>query len=131
MSTLEGRILIVEDTAPVRRIIKRKLITAGIPEEQIDEAENEAKALEYIVSQAYRVILLDWDLDMEAEENTQAGGETVGLAIRSSEINRSAHVINISGTNDNPRADVWLNIKGKETSMEDFVAYVLESRSRN
>jgi two-component system chemotaxis response regulator CheY len=54
------KILAVDDSATMRRIIKNQLKQAGF--EQVDEAENGREALNLITQGGYELLITDWNM---------------------------------------------------------------------
>lgn len=56
------KVLIVDDSGTMRAIEKRCFIKLGIAEADITEAENGQKALDVFRSEAFDVVLTDWNM---------------------------------------------------------------------
>lgn len=56
------KVLIVDDSAVMRKIVRRTLRQAGLGGHDFDEAENGAQALEMIGKEQYEAILSDWNM---------------------------------------------------------------------
>ncbi len=54
------KILLVDDSATMRRIQKTQLATLGITD--VDEAENGSDAINKLYAASYDVVLLDWNM---------------------------------------------------------------------
>lgn len=107
----EGRILIVEDQKPIRDLLRINLSNRGVPEELIDFADSEPKALEAINAKAYDIILLDGSLDLNAASTDEPNGVRIAKAIKASKLNASARMFNTSSKYKNPEVQDWLTFK--------------------
>jgi two-component system chemotaxis response regulator CheY len=56
------KILVVDDSSVMRRIVQRTLRQAGFADQDIDEAESGAQALEKIEAARPDLVLSDWNL---------------------------------------------------------------------
>jgi two-component system chemotaxis response regulator CheY len=56
------KILIVDDSSTMRRIIGNVVMQLGIDKEDFDEAEDGVKAWNKLATQQYDVILTDWNM---------------------------------------------------------------------
>lgn len=56
------KILIVDDSSTMRRIIGNVVMQLGIDKEDFDEAEDGVKAWSKLANKQYDVILTDWNM---------------------------------------------------------------------
>jgi two-component system, chemotaxis family, chemotaxis protein CheY len=78
-------VLVVDDSATMRRILKRALGLSGLPIAEIHEAENGREALDLVGCKAVDLALLDLNMPVmggiEALEHLRAGGDTLELPV--------------------------------------------------
>ncbi|APW66409.1 two-component system response regulator [Poseidonibacter parvus] len=72
------KILIVDDSSTMRRIIGNVVMQLGFKKEEFDEAEDGVKAWKLLEESQYDVILTDWNMPnmngLELVQKTRAGG---------------------------------------------------------
>jgi len=56
------KILIVDDSRTMRKIVGNVLLVLGVKKEDFDEAENGARALSLVLEKNYDFILTDWNM---------------------------------------------------------------------
>lgn len=56
------RVLVVDDMAVMRRIVRNLLLDVGFTEDNITEAEDGEKALEQLRSQEFDLVITDWNM---------------------------------------------------------------------
>ncbi|WP_122894075.1 response regulator [Arcobacter peruensis] len=72
------KILIVDDSSTMRRIIGNVVMQLGFKKEEFDEAEDGVKAWKLLEESQYDVILTDWNMPnmngLELVQKTRSGG---------------------------------------------------------
>ena len=72
------KILIVDDSSTMRRIIGNVVMQLGFKKEEFDEAEDGVKAWKMLEESQYDVILTDWNMPnmngLDLVKKTRAGG---------------------------------------------------------
>ena len=81
------RILAVDDSATMRRIIKNQLKQAGF--EEVDEAENGREALTLLAQGQYDLLITDWNMP-------EMGGLDLVKEIRRSEPTRALPILMVT-----------------------------------
>lgn len=56
------KILVVDDSLTMRRIVGNTVIQAGFPKESYDEAKDGQEALELLNANTYDLVLTDWNM---------------------------------------------------------------------
>ena len=57
-----SNVLLVDDSATMRKIVKRKIIEVGFTVNEFFEAEDGKQALEIVINNSLDLILLDWNM---------------------------------------------------------------------
>ncbi|MEM9039127.1 MAG: response regulator [Actinomycetota bacterium] len=79
------KILVVDDSSVMRKLVSRSIRQAGYPDADVIEAENGKEALDIATSAMPDVILADWNMpvmtgiEMLRALNKEAGGLAVGF----------------------------------------------------
>ena len=83
------KVLIVDDSAVMRKIVRRTLRQAGLGGHDFDEAENGKQALEMIGKESYEAILSDWNMPemtgIELLEELNKAGKSIPFCFVTSE----------------------------------------------
>lgn len=83
------KVLIVDDSAVMRKIVRRTLRQAGLGGHDFDEAENGKQALEMIGKESYEAILSDWNMPemtgIELLEELNKAGKAIPFCFVTSE----------------------------------------------
>ena len=91
---MKCNLLIVDDSAILRRAIRKTARLAGVDDDRIAEAGNGAEALEHLAAHAVDLILLDLNMPVmdgeqfAAELRKHPGIAPVPFAVVSTEVNR-------------------------------------------
>jgi len=56
------KILVVDDSLTMRRIVGNTVVQAGFPKESYDEAADGAQAMELLKANSYDLVLTDWNM---------------------------------------------------------------------
>lgn len=96
------KILIVDDSNTMRRIIKNKLIEMGFSGEELYEAEDGVEALKVLNTESIKLVLLDWNMP-------KLNGYELLLQIKDDQLLQSIPVIMI--TSEGGKNEVLTAIK--------------------
>lgn len=99
------KILLVDDSGTMRTIQKRCLLKLGVPEDGIVEAENGQVAFEYFSSNAFDIVMTDWNMPvmdgLSLLKKIREGNKQVPVIMITTEAERSRVVTAIeAGVSD-------------------------------
>ena len=84
------KVLIIDDSPVMRRIVRHTLHRAGLDGHDFDEADDGRRALELIEQRAYDLILSDWNMPhmtgIELLETLHANGKRIPFCFITSEV---------------------------------------------
>lgn len=87
------KVLVVDDSAIMRRVIMGILNSMNIPNDNIEEAADGCEAVEKASSKQYSVILMDWNmpnmLGIDAVRNIRASGNKTPILMVTTEGERT------------------------------------------
>lgn len=83
------KVLIVDDSTVMRKVLTRELVALGITKEDITEAEDGLLGLEAATKSTFDVILMDWNmpglLGIDVVRKLRAGGVTTPIMMVTTE----------------------------------------------
>ena len=84
------KVLIIDDSPVMRRIVRHALHQAGLEGHDCDEAEDGRRALEWIEQRSYDLILSDWNMPhmtgIELLETLHASGKRIPFCFVTSDV---------------------------------------------
>jgi two-component system, chemotaxis family, chemotaxis protein CheY len=99
------KILIVDDSTVMRKVIMRELVQLGFTKENVVEAEDGIKGLEAASAQVFDVILMDWNmpgmLGIDVVRKLRASGITTPIMMVTTEGEKTNVIVAIQAGANN------------------------------